>query len=152
MQTLFMTQMDDYSAYHRDHRNKLTHYLGIPAIVLAIIFYLKGFAFYVGDTRLDAALVAFLALGLFYLSMHRLIGIGMIFFLGVMYLATPHLSAMIAWVLFIGGWVLQFIGHYFEGRKPAFFRNGVHLLVGPMWILNDLLLKLGLPGYQPQTN
>ena len=27
----------DYGAYHRDPRNRLTHYLGVPAIVYAIL-------------------------------------------------------------------------------------------------------------------
>ena len=38
------------------------------------------------------------------------------------------------------GWIFQFIGHsVYEKKNPAFFRNFVHLLVGPLWILNDLI-------------
>ena len=35
--------------------------------------------------------------------------------------------------LFIFGWILQFIGHAFERNKPAFFKNPIYLLVGPLW-------------------
>jgi uncharacterized membrane protein YGL010W len=43
-------------------------------------------------------------------------------------------------VLFVLGWIFQFIGHsVYEHRQPAFFRNVIHLLVGPLWILNDLI-------------
>lgn len=35
--------------------------------------------------------------------------------------------------LFIFGWILQFIGHIFEGKPPAFFSNPIYLLVGPVW-------------------
>ena len=43
---------------------------------------------------------------------------------------------MVALGLFVGAWVLQFIGHYvYEHRSPAFFRNLTHLLVGPLWVL-----------------
>ncbi|PYQ19595.1 MAG: hypothetical protein DMF81_21345, partial [Acidobacteria bacterium] len=42
----------------------------------------------------------------------------------------------LALVLFVLGWVLQFVGHYvYEKRSPAFFRNLAHLLVGPLWIV-----------------
>jgi len=40
--------------------------------------------------------------------------------------------------LFIGGWILQFIGHYFEGNPPSFLKNPVFLLVGPWWIVKRL--------------
>lgn len=35
--------------------------------------------------------------------------------------------------LFVFGWILQFIGHAFEGKPPAFFSNPIHLIVGPIW-------------------
>ena len=50
----------------------------------------------------------------------------------------------LAATMFTVGWGFQFLGHYFEGKKPAFLRNGVHLLVGPLWILSHLYEKAGL--------
>jgi uncharacterized membrane protein YGL010W len=35
--------------------------------------------------------------------------------------------------LFALGWILQFAGHWFEGKPPAFFSNPVYLLIGPVW-------------------
>jgi uncharacterized membrane protein YGL010W len=43
--------------------------------------------------------------------------------------------------LFILGWILQFIGHAFEGKPPAFFSNPIHLLVGPLWWFKKLFLR-----------
>jgi uncharacterized membrane protein YGL010W len=37
--------------------------------------------------------------------------------------------------LFVVGWILQFIGHAFEGNQPSFFRDPRFLLVGPMFIV-----------------
>ena len=37
--------------------------------------------------------------------------------------------------LFVVGWVLQFIGHYFEGKPPEFFRDYRFLFVGFRWWL-----------------
>jgi uncharacterized membrane protein YGL010W len=39
----------------------------------------------------------------------------------------------IALGLFVVGWVLQFIGHYFEGKPPEFMRDYRFLFVGLRW-------------------
>ena len=44
---------------------------------------------------------------------------------------------------FVVGWVIQFIGHYYEGRKPAFVDDLVGLLVGPMFVIAEALFALG---------
>ena len=49
-----------------------------------------------------------------------------------------------ALVLFIVGWILQFLGHFIEGNQPAFFRNPVYLIVGPLWLLRRAGAILGL--------
>lgn len=39
--------------------------------------------------------------------------------------------------LFMVGWILQFVGHYYEGKPPEFFRDWRFLLVGlPWWLAN----------------
>jgi uncharacterized membrane protein YGL010W len=35
--------------------------------------------------------------------------------------------------LFVLGWILQFIGHAFEGKPPEFFHDWRFLLVGARW-------------------
>ncbi len=35
--------------------------------------------------------------------------------------------------LFVIGWILQFIGHWFEGKPPEFFRDWRFLFVGLRW-------------------
>ena len=42
--------------------------------------------------------------------------------------------------LFLLGWIFQFVGHsVYEHKSPAFLTNFLHLLVGPLWILNDVV-------------
>lgn len=36
-------------------------------------------------------------------------------------------------IMFASGWVLQFVGHWFEGKPPEFFRDWRFLLVGLRW-------------------
>ena len=45
---------------------------------------------------------------------------------------------------FVVGWILQFVGHAIEGNQPAFFKNPVYLLVGPLWLLRRAAAALGL--------
>lgn len=47
--------------------------------------------------------------------------------------------------LFVGGWIFQFIGHYFfEKNKPAFFDDPFYLLVGPIWVAVEVAQLLGI--------
>ena len=44
-----------------------------------------------------------------------------------------HAMLWIALTLFIAGRILQFIGHYFEGKPPEFFKDYRFLFVGLRW-------------------
>jgi len=46
--------------------------------------------------------------------------------------------------LFVGGWIVQFIGHFFEGRKPAFVDDLIGLVVGPLFVAAEVVFALGL--------
>ena len=48
-----------------------------------------------------------------------------------------------ALLLFIVGWIFQFVGHAIEGNQPAFFKNPVYLLVGPLWVLRRAVAVFG---------
>lgn len=43
--------------------------------------------------------------------------------------------------LFVVGWILQFVGHAFEGTQPAFFKNPIYLLIGPLWWVKKLFSR-----------
>jgi uncharacterized membrane protein YGL010W len=46
---------------------------------------------------------------------------------------------IIALSLFIVGWILQFIGHYFEGKPPEFMKDWRFLFVGLRWWIKKTL-------------
>ena len=46
--------------------------------------------------------------------------------------------------LLVGGWAFQFLGHYFEGRKPAFFDDIMSMLDGPLFLVAETAFALGL--------
>jgi uncharacterized membrane protein YGL010W len=62
------------------------------------------------------------------------------------YFLGAAISFWIHGALFIVGWIFQFIGHsVYEKKQPAFLRNFVHLLIGPLWILNDVVPVVKTP-------
>jgi uncharacterized membrane protein YGL010W len=40
--------------------------------------------------------------------------------------------------LFVFGWILQFVGHAFEGKPPSFFSDPRFLLVGAAWFTRKI--------------
>jgi len=46
--------------------------------------------------------------------------------------------------LIVGGWALQFLGHYFEGRKPAFLDDLGAVLDGPLFLVAEAAFAIGL--------
>lgn len=54
------------------------------------------------------------------------------------------LKPVIGIPMFIGGWILQFIGHHFEGNGPKFFQGPIYLLVGVAWVPYAILKAVGL--------
>ena len=74
-----------------------------------------------------------------YASEHTHLGTKLTHMVGIpMILAsfpTAVVSPPLAGGLFVGGWALQYIGHYvFEKNDPAFYSDPYYLLVGPVWV------------------
>ena len=139
-----------YAAYHRDKRNIITHFIGIPMIVLAIAILLSRPMYWVEGLALTPAWIMALGLGAFYLTLDLALGLLMALLLalcvwaGVQAAQEPtELWLSVGIGLFVLGWVIQFIGHYFEGKKPAFFDDIMGLAVGPIFVVAELIFMLG---------
>ena len=132
---------DDYASYHRTPGNKWFHRLGIPMIMLTLLGMLARVDLArAGSVVVDAAMVLVAVAGVYYLMLEWRLGLAMIAVSIAMYVAGAALPMTVNVVVFVAGWIFQFIGHsVYEKRQPAFFRNFVHLLIGPLWILNDVV-------------
>jgi uncharacterized membrane protein YGL010W len=144
-------QLSTYATYHRDRRNIATHFVGIPMIVLGAFAFLGRPAFAAGGLLVSPALFALLGAGLFYLLLDVRFGLAMIGVITPAYLFGTWLAAQstVSWLavagaLFALGWVIQFVGHAFEGKKPAFVDDLVGLLVGPLFVVAETAFALGL--------
>jgi uncharacterized membrane protein YGL010W len=131
----------DYASYHRTTGNKAFHRIGIPMIMLTLIGMLTHVRlFELGTVRFDLAILLIAAAAAYYFVLEWRLAIPMVVVSIVFYYLGAAIPLLVNAALFVLGWVLQFIGHsVYEKRQPAFFRNFVHLLVGPLWILNDVM-------------
>jgi uncharacterized membrane protein YGL010W len=127
----------DYGAFHATPGNRACHSLGIPMIffaVLALLGHVPLFDF--GGLTVTLAELVILAVTLYYVRLDAALGAVMLVVSVFLAAAGRFVPVPVAAVLFVLGWVLQFVGHYvYEKKSPAFFRNVTHLLVGPLWIL-----------------
>lgn len=148
----FVDYLSQYAAYHRDKRNIATHFVGIPMIVAAVAILLsRPVLMHADGVAISPALIVVVVTALFYLKLDVRFGIAMtIFLLFCLWLgqllAVQSTAVWVGWGvgLFVIGWVFQFVGHYYEGRKPAFVDDIMGLAVGPIFVAAELAFSLGL--------
>ena len=143
--------LSQYAAYHRDSRNIITHVIGIPMIVVAVAILLSRPSLILFGWPLSPAVLVAAAGALFYLRLDLRFGAVMTGLLALSVLAGQALAAesTAVWLgwglgLFVIGWIIQFVGHYYEGRKPAFIDDVMGLAVGPLFIVAEIAFWLGL--------
>jgi uncharacterized membrane protein YGL010W len=145
-------QLANYAAYHRDRRNIATHFVGIPMIVFAVCVLLARPAFALPGTSLTVhpAWIVGAAAALFYLRLSFGYGLAMSALLFVALIGASRVAEAGAavWLatgvgLFVLGWIVQFVGHYYEGRKPAFVDDLIGLLIGPLFVVAEIAFALG---------
>ena len=150
MKTL-VQHLAQYASYHRNMRNVITHIVGIPIIVVSVAALLAKLTLDVNGVTLSAAMLMAAASIVFYLRLD--LGIGLIMavlmsgsvMIGTEVAALPTLQWFVISIgSFVVGWIIQFIGHYFEGRKPAFVDDLSGLAIGPLFVTVEVLFMLGL--------
>ncbi len=127
----------DYATFHATPGNKACHYVAVPLIVLTVIALLARVPLLtVGGFTVTLAEVVIVLVTAYYLTLDTALALLMLAASALFAWGGRFLPAAVALGIFVGAWVLQFIGHYaYEHRSPAFFRNLTHLLVGPLWVL-----------------
>ena len=146
-------QMAIYAAYHQDARNKATHFVGVPVIILSLFIPLAWPRIELGGMPLTAAMLSAAIVLAYYLVLDLFLGIAMaVLTLALVWLGhqIAALGAGPAWAwfgaLFAGGWILQLVGHGFEGRRPALADNLFQIFVAPIFLCAEIFFALG---YKP---
>ncbi|MGG5290677.1 DUF962 domain-containing protein [Pseudomonas shirazensis] len=143
--------LSQYANYHRDPRNIATHFVGIPLIVLAVTVLLSRPGWELAGLWLSPALLAAAASVWFYLRLDLRFGLVMGLLLGLCLWLGQALAVQSTGVwlsaglgTFVLGWIIQFVGHYYEGRKPAFVDDLTGLIIGPLFVVAEAAFMLGL--------
>ena len=132
------TLLSDYAFYHQTAGNKICHFIGIPLIIFSLLALLRPLVIVQWFT---AAEILILLSFIYYLTLEFRLAIGMLIVVCALDAgAWRIMDIRLALAILIIGWIFQGIGHaVFEKRSPAFTRNLVHLMVGPLFLLNELL-------------
>ena len=146
---------EEYGLYHKNRINKIIHWICIPLIIFSLfgLLSLMSYEFTIdqGHYKINVlGIFIILVLG-YYLRLSKPLTLGMLIisllFAGIIdFISLNKKSALLYLYLgiFILAWIGQFIGHKFEGKKPAFFKDLQFLLIGPLWLLSYIYNKLNI--------
>lgn len=149
-------QMAFYAAYHQDARNKATHFVGVPVIILSLFIALAWPRIELAGLPLTAAMVFACVVLAYYFLLDVPLALAMAAItLSLVWLGhqIAALGAARGWAwfaaLFVGGWILQLVGHAFEGRRPALADNLLQIFVAPIFLCAEIFFALG---YKPDLH
>jgi uncharacterized membrane protein YGL010W len=124
-----------YGPYHRDARNKLTHAVGVPMLIVSILIVLPS---WMGVAVVGAAAV-------YYWLFDWLLGAVLSAVFVGLFAISEAFNNSLGWaaILFAVGWAFQLLGHFYEGRKPALTDNLWQILNAPVYLGAELLFLFG---------
>ena len=151
-----MRQIDkllhQYGESHQNSTNVWIHGIAVPSIFFVTIGLI--YAIPVPDmlAKFNVTFAHILAIPMlmYYFKLSGPIGAAMTLltigvFLGITALEQAGISIwQFSIALFVIMWVLQFVGHKIEGKKPSFFEDVRFLLVGPAWWWVHLLRRFNI--------
>ena len=129
-----------YGESHQNPRNELIHFIAIPLIMLSLVGMMFALHPFVAYAFMAASMVYYARLSVVFLLTMVLwsaLTVALLFAMGSLVLPVSV-------AIFVGAWILQFIGHKIEGKKPSFFEDIQYLWVGPLFVLSKLFGKLGV--------
>ena len=149
---LFRSQLASYASVHRDWRNKATHFVGIPVIVFSLLLILSLWRLEVGERQWTLSLAVAIVAVLGWMALDLGIGIVMGLLMAIAWYAAHALAGALGSVqavwfaffaLFVGGWILQFVGHHYEGKRPALIDNIFQAFIGPVFLVAETMVMMG---------
>ncbi len=132
--------INHYGESHTNPANELIHFIAIPLIMLSLSGLLYAIHPFVLYAFLAGSFIYYARLSAVFLITMLIWSALILWFIQWMGAQLVTLSVAI----FVGAWVLQFIGHKIEGKKPSFFEDIQYLWVGPLFVLSKLFVKVGI--------
>jgi uncharacterized membrane protein YGL010W len=151
-----MSAFEFYQQYHNNFFNKLCHLIGIPFIILSFMTFFKHISLIIKKnpllSRTDHNLyhlplnrLIMLGYVIYYTTYSIYLGLIMLFYFELLYFIRNYkdFSYTTALYFFIASWLLQFIGHFIEGKRPALVDSiGQAFLGAPLFSLETILPQI----------
>ena len=146
--------LNQYGESHKNKTNVVIHAIAVPSIyfvTLGLIWSIPVPEF-IANFNVTFAHILAVPVLYYYFKLSGPIGAAMTLltlasFGGIRLLQIADVSVwQFCLALFVVMWILQFIGHKIEGKKPSFFEDLRFLLVGPAWWWGHWLKRLNI-GY-----
>ncbi|MET1218034.1 MAG: Mpo1-like protein [Glaciecola sp.] len=133
--------LEHYGESHQNKTNVLIHGIAVPSIFFVSVglIYCIPVPDFIAVYDITFAHILTIPMLMYYFKLSGPIGAAMTLlslavFGGINLLEASGISVLwFSVVLFVVMWILQFIGHKIEGKKPSFFEDLRFLLVGPAW-------------------
>ena len=155
--------LEEYGSSHKNKINKLIHWISVPAIFFSIVALIWSIPLgplenlKINDYQyINWATIALVFVVVYYIKLSPLLTIGMIIFSSICLYVTNYLENLIfsgkiefqlwliALIIFVISWIIQFIGHEIEGKKPSFLKDVQVLLIGPAWLMHFIYKKINI--------
>jgi uncharacterized membrane protein YGL010W len=143
----------NYSKDHQNPRNRMIHWICVPAILWSAIaaLWVVPIPPSIGRPGFWCGM-AMIAAFAFYWRMSKPIGLAMLIvfvvlggFTEFLYRSIGPVNLLIgAATVFVIAWIGQFIGHLIEGARPSFFTDLAYLLIGPAWLAGKLMRRMNI--------
>lgn len=144
--------LDEYGKSHQNKTNVAIHAIAVPAIffvTLGLLWTIPTPEIF-DRFKITWAHVLVIPTLWYYFKLSGPIGAAMTLlviasFACIKLLIMAEISVLIfCLALFVVMWILQFIGHHIEGKKPSFLKDLQFLLVGPAWWWGHWLRRLNI--------
>ncbi len=150
--TSLKDQLESYGAYHRDPRNKMTHFVGVPLVTFSIFLVLSWFRFVAApDWPISGATLFFLVVFVYYLRLdwsvallQAPVNLALLWLADKAALLPFGQSFTVFIAVFVLGWAIQLLGHAIEGRRPALADNLLQIFNAPLFLTVEVLFLFGL--------
>jgi len=140
--TQLQKYLDEYEESHKHSVNLTIHKIAIPFIVFHFfamfswitVFHFHSYVITLGEV---AAVVLFV----FYLGLNIKYAIYMGIFVVLCLFVASKTPVWCVLTIAVVAWGAQFLGHgVWEKKSPAFSKNLVQLLIGPIFVMHELNL------------
>lgn len=134
--------LQHYALSHQHPTNERIHFVAIPCIMLSLVGLMFAASPVLAWVFLGASLVYYWRLSAVFLV--TMTALTWLMLAVIAALNDKQLLLPVCSTVFVVAWILQFIGHRIEGKKPSFFEDLQYLWVGPLFVLSKLFEKMGV--------